>query len=164
MIRETCIVLLSGLSLLMGCATRGPEAPPTDSKTPLTVAVKAGPAADVPVIKSSTGAVWLEVKTRRIGRESLRQRVRVNEDVAAPSRVHVKVELDDIPIKIPTRLIEHDIWEIELPPNVLQLLSKRPATAKYTGTLEVASSVKLPLTLVLGSPRSDGRSKAKSAG
>ncbi len=114
-------------------------------------------------LDETTGAIHLSVQQERFPGAPLRQRIEVSESLVTAANARLKAELTDIPISIPARRIEGSIWELELPPNLLKLLSK-DSRVKYSGTLTLdALGNMIPLTLSLV-PKGSGKRPARSAG
>jgi hypothetical protein len=161
----------SGLALLLlaACATPENKAPsiagPAPEKAPAVVSVHSGsqPAAPA-VIDENTRAVNLSIDTRAVGRmESVRQEFQVSSRAVAPSQASLRFQLADLPFTLPLERTGKDVWRLDLPPNLLQLLAKDPKTAEYSGTLVLdpwgARRVSVKLVLF-----ASGTGRKKSAG
>jgi len=135
-----------GLSVLAGAACAGKPL----EKAPLLVtlgskAEKGG----LIRLDEQTESLSLKIKVREIGKQSLRQRFAMEEELIPSGGAQLRIELEDLPITIDANRVKKGVWELELPPNVLQLLAKGNQDVQYTGKLVLDSfgDRSIPVTL-----------------
>jgi hypothetical protein len=146
-----------------GCAT---PFQPALGKKPLVVALN-GPRAkgEVARLDVDTESVRLDVSTRKLDDKPLVQRFEVARTLAPAPAASLQVKLDALPVSIPSRLVQGNIWEIEIPPNVLTLLSRGRQQAEYTGRIVVETGgASLPLLLCFNASNTRTSARVRSAG
>ncbi len=160
--RFPLVAVLLG-SLFGACAT-GERAPEPSSQRPiaLTVSGQDG-AAKVATIDGNTRSLDLRVVVEKGSTRTLKQPVEVSPKFVAPGMARLEARLTGIPVELATRQIDKSLWEIEIPENLIKLLSKESRNVTYSGQLildTAGKSIPLSVTLVpsLQAPAASGKS------
>jgi hypothetical protein len=125
---------------LVGCATESPGTQRANEEDSLII------------VSKSTGQVNFNIQVDEPPKQAAYQRIRVEQSLSPRMLKEIRVELSDLPLKIPVRPTgKPDEWQAEIDPNVLELLAKASRTATYTGTLTLdgPSEKKIPLNIII---------------
>jgi len=148
------------MGLAVGCATKGVPAPTSADIKPSILNLSADPDTKAPkIIDQSTRELALRVHVGSPPYSPLSYRFRVDRKLVAPARVRLRLELADLPVEIEGQKLEDGLWEISVPPNVIQLLRSESGTATYFGRLVLDNERQksLPAKLVLQGRKSADR-------
>jgi hypothetical protein len=109
-------------------------------------------------IDSSTHSLNLRVTNGKTSDGPIRLPLIINPEFIRPGDVRLEAHLSGLPVGLETRNIEKNLWEIEIPPNVVQLLSKDSKKVSYSGDLILnASGKSIPLFLILEPTKTTAR-------